>query len=309
MIGGGKQKGSTSAGSKNSWRTLPGSTPIKPLAGGKRRSPEIFRFLSLIFIPIFLVGGIALLVIYFKNTEKSFKITTPSKLVEKIIFDTDGVLPSSWLSTVIELRRDTNMMEADIHAMKQQLEAHRQVKSASVERQFPNILKINIKEYEPVMRMRVVGSNDQIELRIVSRSGTIYQGEGYTEVILNELPYLQPYQHPEGGFNSLRGIDQVAELLDLTRRTQPNFYKSLKVVSLEDYSGYPDILGDVIEFRTTIVPRVIFGLNIDFAQQLDRLGLIFQYLKNRDNPALKSIDLSGQGSAAVQFEKGRIRTY
>ena len=115
----------------------------------------------------------------------------------------------------------------DIHD-EAKLEAHSQVKSASVERQFPNILKVSIKECDPVMRMRVMGSNDQTELRVVSRSGTIYKGEGYTEANLNELPYLQPYQNSERGFKKIRGIEQVAELLDLTRRSQPNFYKSLK---------------------------------------------------------------------------------
>ena len=309
MIGGGKQKGSTSAGSKQSWRTLPGTRPIESLGAEKRRRSEILIFLAFTFLLVSIVGGIILSLVYLKNREESFKITIPSKAVEKIIFNTDGVLPNSWLNKVIELRRDTNMMEADIHAMKQQLEAHRQVKSASVERQFPNILKISIEEYEPVMRMRVLGSNDQVQLRIISRSGTIYRGEGYSEAKLNELPFLQPYQYPGGGVIPLRGIEQVAELLDLTRRNQPNFYKSLKLVSLEDYSGYSDMLGDVIEVRTTIVPRVIFGLNTDFSQQIDRLGLILQYLKSRNNPALKRIDLSLQGSAAVQFENGRISTY
>ncbi|MEC7273924.1 MAG: FtsQ-type POTRA domain-containing protein [Verrucomicrobiota bacterium] len=307
MIGGGKQKGSTSAGSKQSWRTLSGIRPIKSPGLEKRRRAKIFLLLALIFILFSAFVGIVLSALYLKNRGEYFKITAPSKSIEKIIFETDGVLPNSWLGTVIELRRNTSIMGADIHVMKQQLEAHRQVKSASIERQFPNILKVSIKEYDPVMRMRVMGPNDQTELRIVSRSGTIYKGEGYTEAKLKELPYLQPYQNYEGGLKQIRGIEQVAELLDLTRRSRPNFYKSLKVVSLEDYSGYPEMLGDVIEFRTTIVPRVIFGLKTDFAQQLDRMGLILQYLESRDNPALKRIDLSLQDSAAVQFENGRIR--
>ena len=309
MIWGGKQKGSTSAGMKQSWRTLSESRPIKSPGVVKRRRAKILFLLVLIFILFSAISGIVLSFLHLKNSGESFKITTPSKPVEKIVFNTDGVLPNSWLSTVINLRRNTSMMEVDIHVMKQQLEAHRQVKSASVERQFPNILKVNIKEYDPVMRMRVLGPNDQTELRIVSRAGTIYKGEGYSEANLNELPYLQPYQNSEHDLKQIRGIEQVAELLDLTRRSQPNFYKSLKVVSLEDYSGYPEMLGDVIEVRTTIVPRVIFGLKTDFAKQLDRLGLILGYLENHDNPALKRIDLSLQDSAAVQFENGRIRNY
>ena len=34
---------------------------------------------------------------------------------------------------VVKLRRDTAMMEIDIHTMKQQIEAHGQVKSASID--------------------------------------------------------------------------------------------------------------------------------------------------------------------------------
>jgi cell division septal protein FtsQ len=88
------------------------------------------------------------------------------------------------------------MMEIDIHSMKQQLEAHGQVKSASVERQFPNVLKIAIKEHEPVLRMRVMAANEQAELRIISREGTIYKGFGYPKATLNKLPFVLPYRHP-----------------------------------------------------------------------------------------------------------------
>ena len=120
--------------------------------------------------------------------------------------------------------------------------------------------------------MRVMGANDQPELRIVSREGTIYIGVGYPKATLRKLPYVVPYQYPEGGIKPMRGIDKVADLLEVTRRTQPNFFKTWQLVSLEHYSGDPELPGQVIEVRTTIVPRIIFGFNTDFEQQLDRLG-------------------------------------
>lgn len=312
MIGGGKHKGSTSAGGEQSWRSLVGrrrSTRIKSPQARKRRQTQILKLLVWIVLLAAFISGMAWAVIAFKNREEPLQIATPSKPVEQIIFDTNGVLPNTWLGTVIELRRDTTMMEVDIHAIKQQLEAHGQVKSASVERQFPNALKIYIQEHEPVMRMRVMGPDDRPELRIISRAGTIYKGVGYAQATLNKLPYVVPYQHPDGRFKPLRGIERVAELLEVTRRTQPNFYKTWKVVSLQHYSGDPEMPGEVIEVRTVTVPRIIFGLNTDFAQQLDRIGVILQYVQSRGNPALKRIDLSLQGSAAVQFESGRISTF
>jgi len=312
MIGDGKHKGSTSAGDKQSWRVLAGGgkrTRVKSPQARKRRQTQIFKILAALLACGLLIGAVVWAIIAFKNREEPIQISTPSNPVEKVIFDTDGVLPSSWLGTVIELRRDTTMMEVDIYALKQQLEAHGQVKSASVERQFPNALKIKIKEHQPVLRMRVMGANEQPELRIVSREGTIYTGVGYPQATLRKLPYLLPYQYPEGGVEPLRGIGQVADLLEVTRRTQPNFYKTWQLVSLQHYSGDPELPGQVIEVRTAMVPRIIFGFNTDFAQQLDRLAVIFNYVQSRGNPAVKRIDLSLPKDAAVQFESGRISTF
>ncbi|WPJ94895.1 FtsQ-type POTRA domain-containing protein [Coraliomargarita algicola] len=312
MIGDGRHKGSTSASGQQSWRSLAGaqrSTRIKSPQARKRRQTQLLKLFSALFLFFLLVGLVMWAVIAFKNRKEPIQITTPSKPVEKVLFDTNGVLPSSWLGTVIELRRDTTMMEIDIYTMKQQLEAHGQVKSASVERQFPNALKIEIKEHEPVMRMRVVGSQGEPELRIVSRDGTIYKGVGYPKATLSKLPYVVPYRHPEGGFKPLRGIDKVADLLEVARRTQPNFYKTWQLVSLEHYSGDSEMPGQVIEVRTPMVPRLIFGFNTSFEQQLDRLSVILNYVQSRGNPGLKRIDLSLQGSAAVQFVSGRIRTF
>ena len=102
--------------------------------------------LGALLLCIAIISGIVWAIIAFKDREEPIHIATHLRSRwRKVIFDTNGVLPSRWLGTVIELRRDTSMMEVDIHGMKQQLEAHGQVKSASIERQFPNALKIDIK--------------------------------------------------------------------------------------------------------------------------------------------------------------------
>ena len=217
MIGGSKNKGSSSAGENQTWRGLDGGskrTRINSSQSRKRRQVQAFKLLGVFLVAVIFISAVVWAIFALNEREEPIQITTPSKPVEKILFDTNGVLPASWLGTVVELRRDTAMMEIDIHTMKQQLEAHGQVKSASIERQFPNALKIDIKEHEPVLRMRVMGDNEQAGVRIISREGTIYKGIGYPRATLNKLPFVLPYQHPEGGISPMRGIGQVAELLE-----------------------------------------------------------------------------------------------
>ena len=95
----------------------------------------------------------------------------------------------------------------------------------------------------------------------------------------------------------------------LTRNTAPKLFRTWEVVSLQHYSGNLNIPGQVIEVRSTIVPRIIFGSSADYGRQLDRLSYILDYVKNQGNPSIERIDLSLRGSAAVQFSSGRVGTF
>jgi cell division protein FtsQ len=244
-----------------------------------------------------------------KARDEPIQIATPSKPIQQVMFESDGVLPNDWLSGVIQLEPGTTMMEVDIHAMKAALEAEPQVISASVERVFPSTLKISVREHSPVLRIAIAGADGRPEQRIVSRAGTIYKGIGYPKAALDRLPFVQPFQHSDGRYQPLRGIDRVADLLNLARETEPGFFKTWKVVSLEHYSGDESMPGEVIEIRGTMVERIIFGASGDFGQQLDRLRVIMDYVRSHGNPSIKRIDLSLRGSAAVQFSSGRIGTF
>jgi hypothetical protein len=146
-------------------------------------------------------------------------------------------------------------------------------------------------------------------MRLVARDGVVYDGLGYPKATLKNLPFVQPYQHPGGRFFPMRGIERVAELLELARAAEPQFFRTWKVVSLEYYSGDLSLPGQVIEVRTTMVPRIIFSASADYSRQLDRLKYILKYVQNQGNPSIERIDLSLRGSAAVQFSSGRVGTF
>jgi hypothetical protein len=151
-----------------------------------------------------------------------------------------------------------------------------------------------------------VGTDGRQRIRLVGRDGQVYDGIGYSKARLESLPFVQPYQHVDGSVFPMRGVEQVADLLELVRRREPRLSNTWKVISLEHYCGDPDLPGQVIEVRSTMVSKIIFGAFADYSQQLDRLAYIFEYVNNHGNPSLQQIDLSLRGSAAVQFSSGRF---
>ena len=311
MIGGGRAKGSSSAQGAQSWRELAGPRRkrVNSPQARRRRMVRLLKWFGLLVLAGAVVAGSVLGFRALKDRDEPIHLNTPSREIEQLLFDTDGVLPDRWLSQVIGLRKGMTMMEVDLRRMKADLEAQPQVRSASVERVFPNALKIRLQEHEPVLRIAVEGPDGRTEQRIVSRAGTVYSGTGYPQATLDRLPFLDPYRHPDGSFTPIRGMDRVAELLRVARREQPDFFRTWRVVSLKHFSGDEELPGQVIEIRSTRIARVLFSASKDFDIQLDRLQVIFDFLAQRGDPSVKRVDLSLRGSAAVQFTSGRISSF
>lgn len=201
------------------------------------------------------------------------------------------------------------IMEADIFALKEKLEESGQVMVASVKRVFPSSLRIDIIERKPVMRLIVADSEGKRRLRLVARDGVVYKGVGYSADALKQLPYLQPHRQADGSYFPLSGIETVVALLDVVHDTRPKLYATWQVVSLQYYNGKSGMPGQIIEIRSTIVPKIIFGVSKDFALQLDRLVYILDYFEKNGDPSLKKIDLSLRGAAAVQLSSGRAQVF
>lgn len=311
MIRSGKDKGSTTAAGAQSWRELagPNRSKINSPQAKKRRRLKLFKLLFTVVVLAGVIAGSYLGVRYLQQAKDTLTIKTPSQPVQRLLFNTDGVLPDKWVGGVINLRPGTSMMEVDIYALKQLLEAEGQVKSASVERVFPGDLKITLQEHTPVLRLAMEDKNGQRRVRIVARDGTVYEGTGYPKSMLQRLPYVLPYRHADGSYFPLRGVDRVADLLDYARNNSPELLAKWQVVSLRHYSGELDLPGQVIEVRSGPVPRIIFSASADYGKQLDRLKYILSYIRNRDNQSIERVDLSLHGSAAVQFTSGRIGSY
>ncbi len=311
MFGTGKDKGGMAASGEQSWRELAGPRRkrINSPQARKRRQEKWLKLTLALLLLVAILSALTWGVVSITKRETKIQVSTPSKPIQRILFETNGVLPNKWLGAVVQLHPGMSMMEADIHGLKAKLEAQGQVKRASVERVFPSDLRIVVEERIPALRLVTAGADGKRQLKLVAHDGTVFTGVGYPQAMLKNLPYLQPYRSPEGKYLPMRGIDRVAALLDYARQNNPQLYATWQVVSLEYYSGDLELPGQIIEVRSSWVPRIIFSAGADFGQQLDRLNYILSYVQQRGNPSIERIDLSLRGSAAVQFSSGRIGTF
>src|SRR5690606_11036427 len=131
-----------SANGEQSWRELAGPRRrrINSRQARRRRLERLFKVALLFLALAAIAGAIIWGVTEYKSREEALPIKPPSKPIERILFQTNGVLPNKWLGTVVAIRPGMTMMEADIHQLKQAVEASGQVASASVERVFPSDL-------------------------------------------------------------------------------------------------------------------------------------------------------------------------
>jgi cell division septal protein FtsQ len=274
----------------------------------KRR--QVFRYLRGALTGIFLVGlvgGFALWVGSQLRDDGKAVGLVDSKPLAEIRFQSNGVLSEAWLSRQVRVKNGTRLIEVDIHGIKTKLEAVGQVASASVQRELPDTLRIRLVEHKPVLRLVIENVLGQKELKLVSRNGTVFSGIDQELKQLRTLPYLGPHRYPDGSYLPLRGIEKVAQLLDICREDYPEEYALWDVVLLTHYSGEAGLPGEVIELRAEEgdqTARLIFGGSLDFKMQLDRLRHIREVAQGLGD-RLQRVDLSLRDAAAVQFRSGR----
>ncbi len=210
----------------------------------------------------------------------------PSSPVSHVEFATDGVIPREWAMERIDLPQEIPLLEVDIHAIKEDLERHAQVRRAVVSRRLPDRLKIRVEERYPMMRMAARDAEGRRVNLLVAEDGIVYQGIGYNRARLSGLPYVSGVQlrRKGGSFRRLEGLDAVAQLLALTRSEAPEIYTAWNVV---DCSDLP-----LIRVRMDQISEIVFR-DTDFPEQLARLRELLIYQRREMNGMpYERVDLS-----------------
>lgn len=290
-----------------SWRGIQQRTTKRPLThhAWKKRLWSWVKMGGVIsFIVIFSVVGVMCAQ---KLNEYSSSSNVGVK-IEKIYFETDGVLSEKWLGRVLGLSKGVAVMDVDIFQLKQALETQGQIKEARVERVFPNALRISLNEYHPILRLLVEDPPGKRKLLVVSSEGVPYEGVNYNKSLLKRLPYLSGVQvkkENDGSFSSLKGIETVSALLKDARQYTPYLYPSWSVISCDDFDGRTHAPGAIIKVRTKSIDEIVF-MPYSFKEQLERLSYVLEYSRDHKMPSMRRVDLSLGDQVVVQYSQNVV---
>ena len=222
-------------------------------------------------------------------------LTGPSVPITSVTFAGDGVLDHEWILQWLDLPAGKTLMDVDIADLQLRLVNEPQVADARVSRVFPDVLRVDLKERRPVLRLglRKQGKN---QLWLLSEEGIVYQGQNYTYASLDLLPWLElaPSMlepNGRGGYEPLSEVARVSPLLAHARRDYPELYRDLKSLSYLRPTADESDPGAYVQLRSGKVSTIRFAPR-DYPAQLRRLRYLLLDPSVRALPKISSIDLS-----------------
>ncbi|MEC7402347.1 MAG: FtsQ-type POTRA domain-containing protein [Verrucomicrobiota bacterium] len=126
----------------------------------------------------------------FRSDYGPLDLTGPGAPINDVTFSSDGALTLSWFANWFGPLRGRSLMEIDIDRLRMDLEKEPQIESARIVREFPSTLRIELRELNPLLVLRLRRSSGSFEDWIVGSQGTLYQGSCYSRAQLSLLPSL-----------------------------------------------------------------------------------------------------------------------
>ncbi len=267
----------------------------------QRRLIILLRGAFLVLLVVAIVTGIVA-IRYFSGMVKDDAPLLVEN-VNQVDFSTDGVLTRNWFySTFPEIVR-TDIRDIDVHGLKERLGHKGQISEASVTVQLPSILKIHLQEREPILRMRLRDSHGQPMTLLVARDGHLYKGSNYPQDTLTRLPGVTGLRvrKTKDGYLPIKGLEQVAQLLDLAQEKLPAIYGHWRIVDLKDWNPEVDYRPSLIRVSSTHIEEIVFS-TYSLSEQVQQLGGILQRIDRYQMGQPKSIDLSFGDEAVIRYE-------
>lgn len=246
---------------------------------------------------IALAGGLAwggwLVVRSLQPNPKTVPVAARGVPVKQPVLKTsrDGVLDRDpdWLARTLALPKNATLMELDLKQLRARLLADNQVLTASVTRNFPDRLLVQVTERMPIARVRVEVEGE-LRTLLVARDGVVFAGAGYSPATLDTLPWLAGVvlARKGGVLQPIRGMDEVGALLATAQLKAEHLYRTWETISLAKLESDREL-----EARTHGAQPVtiVFSADEDYVRQLAWLDDISEQLARRPFVSAR-IDLS-----------------
>jgi hypothetical protein len=153
-----------------------------------------------------------------------------------VTLKTDGFINLSAVQKVINSNAEG--ATRDVSSIKRDLEMDPQILSAGVRRKPDGSLEVTLQERVAVARIASIPAAGPMVLRLVSPEGVLFNGNGYPEQAIRNLPEIVDYRTSGSGDKTVvEGIEIAGPFLLLARTSYANHYKQWKTLSMRDCFG------------------------------------------------------------------------
>jgi cell division septal protein FtsQ len=290
--------------SRVSWKHIPQKAGKKAITKDSQivRMRRLMRFTAISLGTGSVVLGLSLLAYYFVKTPKAPIIHAAAASFVTLDIKTDGVLPEPWIEFRMGLEQNLGLMQVDMSELKTTLESFPQIKEASIERQFPNTLRVFVRERFPVFRMKVKDERGESQVLLVDREGHVFRNIKHAAHMVSRLPYLAGVGlHRNGdGFHPINEVPCLAELFHIARTEYPDLAREWRVVYADQLILAKGFTDGYIRVWSRGVKEILFSPK-NFQKQLEKLEYI---LVSHGGPTVSSVsrvNLSLLDQPTVEF--------
>ena len=251
-----------------------------------------------------LVLGLPLGGYYLFHNSSSIVATVQVESPLQVEIQTGRFLPESWIESRLDLDPALGLMQIDLLGVKANLEKYPEIKSASVERHFPNVLRVSVQERYPFFRMKVSGKNGRYSILLVDEEGHVFQNVNCPQHLLRRIPFLGGIVlHPTPfGYRPIEGAKILADLVKTANDLYPELSRDWVLILADQLILAQTFTEGYIRVRSRTIEEILFAPK-QFDKQLERLNYILDNHAGQTGKSLSRVNLSLLNQPTVEYSR------
>lgn len=157
--------------------------------------------------------------------------------LEQIFFSTDGVLQKDWFLSNVRLPFGQELMAIDLNDLQRRCLRCTQIEAVHIAREFPNSLRIQVKEHRPCVKVLLVKSGRR-RVGFVSEEGVIFEPVGYDRQKFATYPTLSDVPKTLMKDGTIVGFRSVFRLLQFLNTQAPDVFQAIRGLSLRHFDPF-----------------------------------------------------------------------
>ncbi len=251
-----------------------------------------------------LVLGLPLGGYFLFQNSSSIVATVPEGSPVQVEIQTGRFLPESWIESRLDLDPAQGLMQIDLLDVKANLEKYPEVKRASVERHFPNVLRVSVQERYPFFRLKVSGSNGSYNILLVDEEGHVFKNINCPQHLLRRIPFLGGIiLHPTPfGYRPVEGATILADLVKTANDLYPDLSRDWVLILADQLIMAQTFTEGYIRVRSRTIEEILFAPK-QFDKQLERLNYILDNHAGKSDKSLARVNLSLLNQPTVEYSR------